>query len=191
MSLASTVARTQTSSRIPHGHRHHPSAERVCAGHRPAAEGRDSRLSHPSLDTPARYMRRASDQRFCWSEALSRTRWQVKDSNLRSFRDGFTDHGRQGRDQRKPFSPNNFRAHSPQTTDHNRLQPDTPASNSPSRHHPTTPSPTPQPVWLPWLRSPVSSTRQRSSESPTDDVPSPAGVGESQAGVSGRALAQR
>src|SRR5665811_1465388 len=32
------------------------------------------------------------------------TWWQVKDSNLRSFRDGFTDHGRQARDQRKrPF----------------------------------------------------------------------------------------
>jgi hypothetical protein len=101
MSLASTVARTQTSSRIPHGHRHHPSAERVCAGHRPAAEGRDGRLSHPSLDTPTRYMRRASDQRFRWSEALLSTQWQVKDSNLRSFRDGFTDQGRQACDQRE------------------------------------------------------------------------------------------
>src|SRR5664280_502995 len=41
---------------------------------------------------------------FIASEALSRTWWQVKDSNLRSFRDGFTDHGRQARDQRKrPF----------------------------------------------------------------------------------------
>jgi hypothetical protein len=31
--------------------------------------------------------------------------WQVKDSNLRSFRDGFTDLERQARDQRKRPSP--------------------------------------------------------------------------------------
>src|SRR5665647_3547697 len=52
--------------------------------------------------------------------------WQVKDSNLRSFRDGFTVHGRQGRDQPKRLSYNNFRAYSPQVTSDSRLQPDTP-----------------------------------------------------------------
>ena len=36
---------------------------------------------------------------------LLSTWWQVKDSNLRSFRDGFTDHGRQAGDQRKCLSP--------------------------------------------------------------------------------------
>jgi hypothetical protein len=44
---------------------------------------------------------RAPDPRFRRSRALSRTWWQVKDSNLRSFRDGFTDQRRQARDQRK------------------------------------------------------------------------------------------
>jgi hypothetical protein len=149
MSLASTVARTQTSSRIPHGHRHHPSAERVCAGHRPAAEGRDGRLSHPSLDTPARYMRRASDQRFRWSEALSSTRWQVKDSNLRSFRDGFTVPRLQDRDQRKRLTRNNFRAYSPQIADDHRLPPDTSASNPHSRRRATTSSRTLQTATYP------------------------------------------
>jgi len=33
------------------------------------------------------------------------TWWQVKDSNLRSFRDGFTDHGRQAPDQRECLFP--------------------------------------------------------------------------------------
>jgi len=53
------------------------------------------------------------------------TPWQVKDSNLRSFRDGFTDQRQQPRDQPKRLSPNNFRAYSPQTADDLRLQLDT------------------------------------------------------------------
>ena len=78
--------------------------ERVCAGHRPATPEPDDRQNRAVFDTPAWYMRRGLRPRFRRSEALSRTRWQVKDSNLRSFRDGFTDHERQARDQRKrPF----------------------------------------------------------------------------------------
>ena len=78
--------------------------ERVCAGHRPAIQQPAERQNTVVFDTPTRYMRRGLRPRFRRSEALSRTWWQVKDSNLRSSRDGFTDHGRQARDQRKrPF----------------------------------------------------------------------------------------
>src|ERR1039458_4458215 len=42
---------------------------------------------------------------FRRSEALSSTWWQVKDSNLRSFRDGSTDHRPHARDQRQCLSP--------------------------------------------------------------------------------------
>ena len=58
------------------------------------------------FDTPTRYIMRASEPRFRSSEALSGTWWQVKDSNLRSFRDGFTDHRPHARDQRQCLSPN-------------------------------------------------------------------------------------
>src|SRR5471032_2361852 len=75
--------------------------KRVCAGHRPATSEPDDRQNMDSLDTPTGYVTRASDRRFRWSEALSRTRWQVKDSNLRSSRDGFTVLERQGCDQQK------------------------------------------------------------------------------------------
>jgi hypothetical protein len=44
---------------------------RVCAGHRPAAQGRDDRLMHRHLDTPTGYMKRAPDRRFRRSGALS------------------------------------------------------------------------------------------------------------------------
>jgi hypothetical protein len=74
--------------------------------------------------TPTRYMRRASEPRFRSSEALSRTWWQVKDSNLRSFRDGFTVPRLQACDQRKRLTCNNFRAYSPQTAVASRGQPD-------------------------------------------------------------------
>jgi hypothetical protein len=47
-----------------------------------------------------------------------------EDSNLRSFRDGFTVLRRQSwDDQRKRPCPNNFRAYSPQTADISRRQP--------------------------------------------------------------------
>ena len=78
----------------------------VCAfaHHRPATPELDDRQNKVVLNTPTRYMKRTSDRRFRRSEALSRTRWQVKDSNLRSSRDGFTDHRRQRAHQRKrPF----------------------------------------------------------------------------------------
>src|SRR5476651_2392736 len=78
--------------------------KRVCAGHRPATAEPDDCQSRGSLDTPTWYIKRASERRFRWSEALSRTRWQVKDSNLRSSRDGFTGQRRQALDQRRrPF----------------------------------------------------------------------------------------
>ena len=74
------------------------------------------------------------------------TWWQVKDSNLRSFRDGFTDQRRQAADQRKRLSGNNFRAHSAQTADASRRPPDTPVGNPPprSRRRPLAPDSTPQ-----------------------------------------------
>src|SRR5471030_2787763 len=75
--------------------------KRVCAGHGPATAEPDDCQSRGSLDTQTGYIKRASDRRFRWSGALSRTRWQVKDSNLRSSRGGFTVLGRQGCDQQK------------------------------------------------------------------------------------------
>ena len=78
---------------------------RVCAGHRPAAPEPDDRQNRAVFDTPAWYMRRGPRPRFRRSEALSRTRWQVKDSNLRSSRDGFTVQRRQACDQRECLSP--------------------------------------------------------------------------------------
>jgi hypothetical protein len=81
------------------------------------------------FDTPTGYMKRASDPRFRRSEALSHTWWQVKDSNLRNFRDGFTVPRLQDRDQRKRLTRNDFRAYSPQIADDHRLQPDTPMGN--------------------------------------------------------------
>ena len=77
--------------------------ERVCAGHRPAIQQPAERQNTVVFDTPTRYKKEGLRPRFRWSEALSRTWWQVKDSNLRSFRDGFTDHGRQRADQPKRF----------------------------------------------------------------------------------------
>src|SRR5664280_300716 len=58
------------------------------------------------FDTPTRYIMRASEPRFRSSEALSGTWWLVKDSNLRSFRDGFTVHERQAGEQRQCLSTN-------------------------------------------------------------------------------------
>jgi hypothetical protein len=78
------------------------------------------------LDTPMGYTKRASEPRFRRSEALSHTWWQVKDSNLRSFRDGFTVPRLQAGDQRKRPTRNNFHAYSPQIADVSRGQRDTP-----------------------------------------------------------------
>ena len=78
------------------------------------------------FDTPTRYIMRASEPRFRSSEALSGTWWQVKDSNLRSFRDGFTDHRPHARDQRQCVSPNKLPGVFP--TD-SRRQPTLPVAN--------------------------------------------------------------
>ena len=79
--------------------------ERVCAGHRPAIQQPAERQNTVVFDTPTRYKKEGLRPRFRRSEALSRTWWQVKDSNLRSFRDGFTDHRHQASDQRQCLSP--------------------------------------------------------------------------------------
>ncbi len=57
------------------------------------------------------YEKRASDLRFRRSEAL----WRVKDSNLRSFRDGFTVDGDWGPDLGKRPAGLDFDAHSART----------------------------------------------------------------------------
>src|ERR1035438_2638870 len=69
--------------------------------HRPAIQQPAERRNRAVFDTPTRYKKEGLRPRFRRSEALSRTWWQVKDSNHRSFRDGFTDQRRQARDQRK------------------------------------------------------------------------------------------
>ena len=77
--------------------RHHGSAQvtcpygsRVYARHRPATDGRDERLIHCGLQYPNKYMKRAPDPAIPQVKGPFSTWWQVKDSNLRSFRDGFT-----------------------------------------------------------------------------------------------------
>ena len=74
-SPASTVAWTRTSNRIPCERRRRPTAIRVCAGHRPAAGGRDDRLIHGGLDTPTGYMKRPPDRRFRRSRGPFSTWW--------------------------------------------------------------------------------------------------------------------
>jgi hypothetical protein len=64
------------------------------AGQRPVDLGGTMCLKPASVHIPGEGMRRGPDLRFRRSEAPSRRVWQVwqvKDSNLRSFRDGFTD----------------------------------------------------------------------------------------------------
>ena len=92
-------------------------------------EDPEDRKTDHRFDTPNGYTKRASEPRFRRSEALSHTWWQVKDSNLRSFRDGFTVLRLQARDQRKRLTRNNLRAYSPQAADDHRLQPDIPTGN--------------------------------------------------------------
>ena len=96
----------ELSRRIPGGPSATRSGLRVCAGQSLATQSPEDRQNSTVFDTPIGYMKKASEPRFRRSEALSRTRWQVKDSNLRSSRDGFTDQRRQARDQRQCLSPN-------------------------------------------------------------------------------------
>ena len=135
-SPASTAAWTRTSRRIPGG----PSATRSGSMRLRRSQACDPRLGgspkQRRFDTLTRYTKRTPNRRFRRSEALSSTWWQVEDSNLRSFRDGFTDHGRQAPDQSKRPFPNNFRAHSPQTTAHHRRRPDTAPPNNDPRQSP-------------------------------------------------------
>jgi len=67
---------------------------------------------------------RAPDRRLRRSRALSARGGGVKDSNLRSFRDGFTVPRPQTCDQRRRLTRNNFRAYSPRTADVSRGRPD-------------------------------------------------------------------
>ena len=98
------------------------------AGYGPVAEGRDKRLIDGSLNAPTGY---AKGPRPAFPQVKSpfSTWWQVKDSNLRSFRDGFTVPRLQDRDQCKRLTRKNFRAYSPQIADDFRLQPDIPMGN--------------------------------------------------------------
>ena len=66
-----------------------------------ATHSPEDRQKQHRFDTPIGYMKMASELRLRRSEALSRTRWQVKDSNLRSFRDGL-----QSRDGKSVSSQN-------------------------------------------------------------------------------------
>jgi hypothetical protein len=91
-------------------------------GLRPKAEMTDS--STPSR-TPTGYARGPLSGVSAGISGPFGTWWQVKDSNLRSFRDGSTDQRRQACDQQYCPSSQNFRAYSPQIADDHRLQPDT------------------------------------------------------------------
>jgi hypothetical protein len=142
--------------------------ERVCAGHRPAIPQPAERQNTVVFDTPTRYKKEGLRPRFRRSEALSRTWWQVKDSNLRSFRDGFTVHGRQHADQRKRRSHNNFRAYSPQIADLNRPQSD---SQRPTRIHHMTPRLAPDRAVRTCTASVSSATRRHA---PYETLTSPA-----------------
>jgi hypothetical protein len=83
---ASTVVWTRTSRRIPGG----PSATRSDLMRLCRSQACDPKYwrspKQRRFDTPIGYTKRASETRFRRSEALSHTWWQVKDSNLRSFR---------------------------------------------------------------------------------------------------------
>ena len=58
------------------------------------------------------------------------TWWQVKDLDLRSFRDGFTAPSGKPVNSDNACPPTHFRAYSPQIADYIRRQPDSPANNS-------------------------------------------------------------
>src|SRR5450631_60052 len=56
------------------------------------------------FNTPGGYIERPQPA-FPQARGPFSTWWQVKDSNLRSFRDGFTDHRSHARDQQQCLSP--------------------------------------------------------------------------------------
>ena len=79
--------------------RHSDRPPRTHIGHRPRSvfafaqvRARPApRRTLPNFHTPAPYTWTGPDPRFRRSDPVLRPQWQVKDSNLRSFRDGFTD----------------------------------------------------------------------------------------------------
>jgi hypothetical protein len=87
----------------------------VSAGHRLD----DLTANLPAPNTPSGYTQGAPNPRFRRSDALLRTGWQVKDSNLRSFRDGLTAR-HMPTDLRIYGWAADFAANSPQTLDGNR-----------------------------------------------------------------------
>jgi hypothetical protein len=90
----------------------------ISAGHRPD----DGAANLPASDTPTGCRERAPGLRFRRSGTLSCTGWQVKDSNLRSFRDGFTVRPTPHADLLLLGRLANFAANSPQPLDvHRRL----------------------------------------------------------------------
>jgi|SRR5450631_647280 len=109
------VARTRieaalapTAARKPHVNKTSPAYSR-----RTAANSR----KQPVLPDHSRITQRGLRPAFPQVRGPLRTWWQVKDSNLRSFRDGYTVLGLQACDQQKRCPRNNFRAYSPQTAD--------------------------------------------------------------------------
>jgi len=106
---------------------HCPCQTSPWASYRPVAEGRDDRLIHGSLDAPTGYTKGPLAGISAIRGPFS-TWWQVKDSNLRGFRVGFTDHRPHARDQRQCLSPNTsgrIPNRQPTSTDDSRSQPDT------------------------------------------------------------------
>src|SRR5450631_3401509 len=65
------------------------SAERVCTGHRPATQNHDGSQKRPA-SMPHQVYEKGPKPAFPLVRGPLSTWWQVKDSNLRSFRDGFT-----------------------------------------------------------------------------------------------------
>ena len=125
---AAAVFRT----RFPRPFPARPNRHRVSAGQKPG----NVTANLPTPHTPTGYEQRAPDSRFRRSDAPSCTWWQVKDSNLRSFRDGFTDRRMPPAHQQLLGSPANFAANSPQTLDvHRRLPapPDTASGQAATR----------------------------------------------------------
>ena len=88
------------------------------AGTFPQVSDPRSRPRNQSLETPLRGIREEGpDQRFRRSGPLRTTRWQVKDSNLRSFRDGFTARRARSSDLHKRTATTDFDTNSAQILD--------------------------------------------------------------------------
>src|SRR5215204_1867314 len=77
----------------------------------------------PNPHSPALYTWTRSDPRSRTSNRVSSVWWQVKDSNLRSFRDGFTDRSGRASDLQKHRHVRDQDTNRPQTLDVSRSPP--------------------------------------------------------------------